>query len=161
VWKPSRCSIGVRDFPRRETLCVFAAIYRATFFCTSRRRRHRGLSSACAWCPHFHAISGHLVSLTRRSWSILISPTTCKTFSKRRQMTKKTKNADRNRPEKTTPSCFAPDVKPGVLINNGVEHPPIFSQASLFRGFAKKTGNGEAARPGNGPGRRDSRRTAA
>jgi len=25
-------------------------------------------------------------------------------------MTKKTKNADRNRPEKTTPSCFAPDV---------------------------------------------------
>jgi hypothetical protein len=26
-------------------------------------------------------------------------------------MTKKTKNADRNRPEKTTPSCFAPNVE--------------------------------------------------
>jgi len=25
-------------------------------------------------------------------------------------MTKKTKNADRNRPQMTTPSCFAPDV---------------------------------------------------
>jgi hypothetical protein len=111
VWKLSRCSNGVRDFPRRETLCVFAAIYRATFVCTSRRRRHRGLSSACAWCPHFHAVSGRLVSLTRRSWSKSISPITCKTFSKRQNMTKKTKNADRNRPEMTTRSCFAPDVE--------------------------------------------------
>ena len=110
MWKLSRCSNGVRDFPRRGTLCVFAAIYRATFVFTSRRRRHRGLSSACAWCPHFHAISGHLVSLTGRSWSKSISPITCKTFSKRQKMTKKTKNADRNRPETTTPSCFAPDV---------------------------------------------------
>jgi len=126
VWKPSRCWNGVRDFPRRETLCVFAAIYRATFFCTSRRRRHRGLSSACAWCPHFHAISGHLVSLTSRSWSKSISPTTCKTFSKRQRMTKKTKNADRNRPEKTTPSCFAPDVTDKPRIRQE-ESSPDFS----------------------------------
>jgi hypothetical protein len=31
-------------------------------------------SSACAWCPLFHAISEHLVSLTRRSWSKPIPP---------------------------------------------------------------------------------------
>jgi len=112
VWDPSRCSKRVRDFSGRETLCVFAAIYRATFFCSFRRRRHRGLSSACAWRPHFHTISGLLVSLTRRSWSKSMHPITCRTFSKRRKMTKKPKNADRNRPEMTTPSCFAPDVVP-------------------------------------------------
>jgi hypothetical protein len=117
VWKPSRCSNGVRDFPRRETLCVFAAIYRATFFCTSRRRRHRGLSSACSRCPHFHAISGCLVSLTRRSWSKSISRITCETFSKRQKMTKKTKNADRTRTESGQAVCtqraasYEPDVR--------------------------------------------------
>ena len=67
-------------------------------------------SSACAWRPDFHAISGHLVSLTRRSSSKSISPISCKTFSKQEELTKITENADRNRPEMTTPSCFAPDV---------------------------------------------------
>ena len=101
-WRPG--------FPEtRNFMCIRGDLPCHILF-TSRRRRHRGLSSACAWCPHFHAISGHLVSLTRRCWSKSISPMTCKTFSKRQKMTKETKNADRNRPEKTTPSCFAPDV---------------------------------------------------
>jgi hypothetical protein len=80
VTKPSRCSNGVRDISGHETSYVFAAIYRATFWCTSRRRHHRGLLSACAWRPPLHACSGQLVSLTRRSWSESISPITCKIF---------------------------------------------------------------------------------
>ena len=80
VWKPSRCSNGVRDFPGDETLCVFAAIYRATFLCATRQRRHCGLPSACAWRPLFHAFSGQLVSFTRRSRSKSISPITCKRY---------------------------------------------------------------------------------
>jgi hypothetical protein len=60
---------------------------------------------------------------------------TCKTFSKRRKMTKKTKNADRNRPEMTAPSCFAPDVfacsncpeRILISINLHVTFGPMFS----------------------------------
>jgi hypothetical protein len=53
VWKPSRCSNDVRGFSGYETLCVFAAIYRATFFCTSRRRRHRGMFKRVCMAPSF------------------------------------------------------------------------------------------------------------
>jgi hypothetical protein len=68
-WKPSKCANGGNELPKHETSCVFAASHRATFLCTSRRRRHRGLPSTCAWRPQFHAISRQLVCLTRRSWS--------------------------------------------------------------------------------------------
>jgi len=59
---------------------------RATFVCTARRRRHRGLASACALRPRFHANSGQHVLLNRRSWSKSI---TCKSFPERKKMSQR------------------------------------------------------------------------
>jgi hypothetical protein len=90
--------------------------------CTSRRRRHRGLPSACAWRPHFHAISGQLVLSTRRSWSKSISPITCKSFPKRKKMTKKTKNADRNQRENCNLETRIPFMETGHTVRPPCAH---------------------------------------
>ena len=133
MWNPSRCSNGVRHFSGHETLCVFAAIYRATFLCTSRRRRHRGLPSACARRPLFHAFSGQLGSLTRRSWCRSISPKTCKRFPNRIKMTKKPITRARNRPVVTTPSWYEPDVWMNRQ-NEDILHRPLLYNTSYSWG---------------------------
>jgi hypothetical protein len=103
-WRPG--FLGTRNF-----MCIRGDLPCHIFLYLPATPPSRPVQARVHVRPHCHAISGHLVSLTRRSWSNSISPITCKTFSKRQNMTKKTKNADRNRPEMTTRSCFAPDVE--------------------------------------------------
>ena len=101
-------------------------------------------ASVCALRPRFHAISGQLVLLSRRSWSKLISPG----FQNAKQMSKKTKNTDRNRPEMTTPSCFEPDVC--VSMSSRVEPRVITQEQMPAHAHTPDTASLELARPAGG-----------